>query len=221
MRNALLILTLIGTPMYAAEPDLSTPQSTLRSYLIATKENDLASAKLCWTIDDNNASGALDVIVGMGISSRKLVAASKGKFGTEGIKALGKWDRPHCTDAAIDSTLARIASAEVKERGETARMTIPWEAGEGEKTPVFLYVKAPIFVRKIGAEWKLDANTLTGTDKAADLFGPNKIWPIWRDEMSLMDELTGSINKGTIGTLAEFEAAIKTRVDGLKAKYEK
>lgn len=221
MRFACFISIIAISPMGAAEPDTSTPVATIRSYLAATKANDIETAKKCWTIDDENASGALDVVVGMGISSRKLVAATRDKIGADGVKALGRWDRPNCSDRAIDLTLTRIAATEVKERGEIARVTIHWESGDGEETPAFLFVKAPIILRKLGDSWKLDANVATATDKAAEMFGPNKIWPIWRDEMAAMDELTGLLDQGTIEGVAAFEKALKSKVAALKAKYEK
>ena len=68
-------------PAFAGEPDLSSPPAALRAYLAATKANDVETAKKCWTIDDGNASGALDVVAGMWIASRKLVAVTETKFG--------------------------------------------------------------------------------------------------------------------------------------------
>ena len=71
---------------------------------VATKANDVETAKRCWMIDDDNASGALDVVVGMWVASRKLVAATDAKFGADGVKLLGRWNRPTCTDKAIELT---------------------------------------------------------------------------------------------------------------------
>jgi len=90
-----------------------------------------------------------------------------------------------------------------------------------DATPAFFHRTAPIFFRRVGEQWKLDANIFTNTDRAADLFGPTKIWPVWRDEMHTMNELTAAIEKGTIEDVAAFERELKTRVDELKAKYEK
>ena len=39
--------------------------------------------------------------------------------------------------------------------------------------------------------------------------------------MNIMNELTSAIEKGTIKDVAGFERELKTRVDALKAKYEK
>jgi hypothetical protein len=217
-----LIAALVTLPIFAAEPDLSSPPAAVRSYLAATKANDLETAKRCWMIDDDNASGALDVIVGMWVASRKLVAVAEAKFGADGVKLLGRWNRPTCTDKAIDLTLERLAAAQLKENGNVARLTIDWQPGDGKTTPTFFNVEAPpLCLRRLGEQWRLDANVFTGAEKAASLFGPDQLWPVWRDEMAVMNELTAAIEKGEIKNVAEFERELKARVDALKAKYAK
>src|SRR5262245_46552116 len=110
MRTVLLLLAAFASlPALAGEPDLSSPPVAVRSYLAALKSNDCERAKGCWMIDDDNTSGALDVIVGMCVASRKLVATTDAKFGADGVKMLGRWNRPNCTDKAIDVTLERLA----------------------------------------------------------------------------------------------------------------
>ena len=222
MRFTLPLLAVFATlPLFAGEPDLSSPATTVRSYLVATKANDIETAKKCWAIDDDNASGALDVVVGMWVESRKLVAATEAKFGADGVKLLGRWNRPACTDGAIDRTLERLKAAETKDRDDLARLSIPWQPGDGEALPAFLCVKAPLVLRKAGDQWRLDANFFTGADRAADLFGPNKVWPIWRDEMAVMHAMTMLTEKGQLRDVTEFEKELRSRVDALKAKYER
>ena len=208
-------------PAFAGEPDLSSPPAALRSYLAATKANDVETAKKCWTIDDGNVTGALDVVAGMWVASRKLVVVTEAKFGADGVKLLGRWNRSSCTDKAIDLTWERIGTPEIKELGDRARFTLAWQPGDGEAKPAFFHRTSPIFFRRVGEQWKLDANIFTNTERAADLFGPTKIWPVWRDEMLIMNELTADIEKGTFKDVVEFERQLKSRVDALKAKYEK
>lgn len=216
-----LFAVFANSPLFAGEPDLSSPAAAVRSYLAATKANDLEAAKKCWTIDDDNASGALDVMVGMWISSRQLVSATESRFGADGLKLLGRWVRPTCTDKAIDLTLDRLGAAEAKERDDEARLTISWQPGDGEANPAFLYLKAPLFFRRAGDRWRLDANVFTGAAHGADLFGPDKLWPIWRDEMAVMNDLTAGLEKDKFKDVAEFERELKKRVEALKAKYER
>ena len=76
-----LFAAFASSPAFAGEPDLTSPAATVRSYLAATKANDVETAKKCWVIDDGNVSGTLDVVVGMWIESRRLVAATDAKLG--------------------------------------------------------------------------------------------------------------------------------------------
>ena len=216
----LLLLLLFVHVIPAQAGDYSFPLATIRSYLEATKKNDLEEAKKCWCIDDNNACGALDVVIGMWISSRKLSSATEAKFGADGLKLLGKWHRSNCTNQAIAITLERSVNISMKDGG-TAHARFKWEEGDDETTPVFLCIKAPLVLRKVDGQWKLDANQFTGSDKATDLFAEGKIWPIWREEMKVMDDLTTLLEKGRIKDLAAFEAELKSRVSQLKAKFER
>src|SRR5262249_38768603 len=154
--------SLAALPAFAGEPDLSSPPATVRSYLAAIKANDVEAAKRCWTIDDGNASGALDVVVGMWVASRKLVAVTQAHLGSEGVKHLGRWNRVACSDRAIDVTLERLATAESKELKTIAKLTIPWQPGDGETTPAFLCVKVPLVFLRVDDQWRLDANVFTG-----------------------------------------------------------
>lgn len=222
MRLLLTLLAALATfPAFAGGPDLSSPPAAVRSYLLATRANDVEAAKKCWVIDDGNASGALDVVVGMWVASRRLVAAAEGRFGADGVKVLGRWNRPACTNKAIDLTLERLGHAEVQEYTTYAKLTIAWQPGDGEASPAFLHVKAPLILRPVGLQWKLDANVFTGIATAASLFEPGKVWPIWRDEMAVMTDLTAGLEKGQFKDLAEFERDLKMRVAALKEKYER
>lgn len=220
MRSTLsLFALLLAVPALAGEPDLSDPLATVRSYVAATKANDLDAARKCWTIDDGNASGALDVVAGMWVASRKLVVATEARLGPDAVKLLGRWNRANCSDRAIHTTLERLDNTNMRERDDTARLTIGWQPGDGDTTPAFLCVRAPLLLRKVGLDWKLDANAFTGAERAADLFGPDKVWSVWRDEMAVMAELTAALESGQIKDATAFEKAMKARVDELKAKY--
>ena len=215
-----LIATFASSPAFAGEPDLTSPAAAARSYLLATRANDVETAKKCWTVDDGNASGTLDVVVGMWIETRKLVAATDAKFGPERVKLLGRWNRPSCTDRAIDRTLERVAAATLREGETAARLVVTWAPEDRESDPAFL-CEAPFRLRRSGDQWKLDANVFTGVERASDLFATGKLWAVWRDEMAVMKDLTAGLEKGQFNDVAEFERELKARVDALKAKYER
>lgn len=157
--------------------DLSPPQATFRSYLAAVKANDLVAAKACWTIDDGDTAGALDVVIGQAVESRRLVAAVRKAFGDDGVKALGRWDRPACSDAAIDRTARRLADAEVKTADDVGRIKFAW-SDDDTGANCFVYLKAAFGLRKINEAWRLDANVFAGSERAVDLFADGKIWPL-------------------------------------------
>ena len=215
-----LLAAFTSCPAFAGEPDLSSPTAAVRSYLLATKANDVEMAKKCWTIDDGNATGTLDVVVGMWIETRKLVAATEAGFGANGVKLLGRWNRPTCTDRAIDRTLQRVVGATLREGETAARLVISWAPEDRESDPAFL-CEAPCRLRRAGDQWKLDANVFTGVEKASDLFATGKLWAVWRDEMVIMKDLTTGLEKEQFKEVTEFERELKARVDVLKAKYER
>jgi hypothetical protein len=219
-RLALCLLAgFASLPAFAGEPDLSSPAAAARSYLLATKANDADTALKCWTIDDGNASGTLDVVVGLWIETRKLVSATEAKFGAAGLKLLGRWNRPTCTDRAIDRTLERVAAAPVRAGETAARLAIVWAEDDRQSDPAFL-CDAPFRLRRTGDQWRLDANVFTGVEKASELFATGKLWAVWRDEMAVMKDLTAALDKGQFKDVTEFERELKTRVNALKAKYE-
>jgi hypothetical protein len=215
-----LLAAFASSPAFAGDPDLSSPAAAARSYLLATRANDVETAKKCWTVDDGNATGTLDVVVGMWIESRKLVAATAARFGADGLKLLGRWNRPTCTDRAIDRTLERVAAATTRAGDTAARLVVAWDPQDRQADPAFL-CEAPFRLRRAGDQWKLDANVFTGVEKASELFASGKLWAVWRDEMAVMKDLTAGLEKGQFKDVAEFGRELKARVDALKAKYER
>ena len=215
-RLALCLFAALGTsPAFAGDPDLSSPTAAVRSYLAATKANDVETAKKCWT--DDAGTGTLDVVVGMWVETRKLVAATDARFGPEGLKLLGRWNRPSCTDRAIERTLERVAAATVREGETAARLVIHWHPEDHTSEPAFL-ADFPFRVRRSGDQWKLDAGVLIGE---GDPSAVGRALAIGRDEMAIMKDLTASLEKGQIKELSEFERELKGRAATLKAKYEK
>ena len=211
---------LTSLPAFAGEPDLSSPAAAARSYLLATKANDIETAKKCWTVDDGNLSGTLDVVIGMWVETRRLVAATDAKFGPDGLKLLGRWNRPACTDRAIDRTLERVAAATVREGEMAARLVITWHAEDRTIDPAFLF-DFPFRVRRSGDQWQLDARVLSGGTAATDPDAAARAVAIGRAEMAIMTALTAGLEKGQFKDLTEFERELKAQVDALKAKYER
>ena len=208
-----LFAAFASSPALAGDPDLSSPTAAVRSYLAATKANDVETARKCWTADA--ATDTLDVVVGMWIETRKLVTATDAKFGAEGLKLLGRWNRPNCTDRAIDRTLERVAAARVRAGETAARLVVAWAPEDRTSDPAFL-CDFPFRLSRSGDQWKLDASVLAGDSRADE-----RAISIGRDEMAIMKDLTAGLEKGHFKEEADFERELKSRVEALKAKYEK
>lgn len=212
-----LFATFASSPAFAGDPDLSSPTAAVRSYLAATKANDVETAKKCWTVDDH-AAGTLEVLVGMWIETRKLVAATNAKFGADGLKLLGHWNRPSCTDRAIDRTVERVAAARVREGETVARLVVTWTAEDRASDPVFL-CDFPFRLRRVGDQWKLDGSVFAGADAEADPSAARAV-AMGRDEMAIMKDLTIALENRTFKDVAAFERELKGRVAALEAKYQ-
>jgi hypothetical protein len=119
-------------------PAYKDPKTTFATYIEATRKNDLPAARRCWVIDDNNRSGALDVVVGLWISMREINQLVEKKFGKERAEELLKgWARDDVSDAALDLTKKLLAKATVTIQGGIAKLKINWEKGTllAEATP--------------------------------------------------------------------------------------
>jgi hypothetical protein len=215
-----LFAVFASSPVFAGDPDLSSPSAAVRSYLAATKANDAETAKKCWMVNETDGSGTLDLVIGMWIETRKLVAATDANFGADGLKLLGRWNRSTCTDRAIDRTLERIASAELREGRTAARLAVAWQAEDRATDPAFL-CDFPFRLRRAGEQWKLDASVFSAGNATPGTSGDSRAISIGRDEMAIMKDLTAGLERGQFKDLGEFERELKTRVEALKAKYEK
>src|SRR4051794_34884975 len=154
----------------------------------------------------------------MWVETRRLVAATEAKLGPDGVKALGRWNRPGCTDRAIDRTLERVTAATVRTGETAARLIITWREEDRAADPAFLF-DFPFRLRRSGDQWKLDASVLTGGE-VTPTPSASRALSIGRDEMAVMRDLTAALEKGQFKDAAEFERELKIQVEALKAKYE-
>src|SRR4051812_30274860 len=67
----LLVAVPLG-PDAPASAKTGGPKAVFLTYLDAVRNEDPKAAKACWVIDDDNKSGALDVIAGFAISRRRV-----------------------------------------------------------------------------------------------------------------------------------------------------
>jgi len=196
------------------------PKETYRTYIEAVRNNDIKAAKQCWVIDDDNKSGALDTIVGLWISMRQINQVADKKFGAKGLDAILKgWRRDDVTDRALDLTKKRLDDAEVKKSGDTAELKFKWKEDDGVQNPAFHFGE-PTYFRKVGSNWKIDANKMTGLKRGADFFEKGTWGPMFRDQVVIMNEAIDGMEKGKLKTTKELGAFIEDKVEAMKKKYE-
>jgi hypothetical protein len=206
----------------AAKPaaEYADPQATYRTYLEAIRKNDLTAAKRCWVIDDDNKSGALDTVVGLWISARRVNQLAEKKFGTDGLdEALKGLRRDDVSDAALDLTAKRLADAEVVTTGDTAELTLKWKKGDGGDRPAFGY-RATTHFRKVDGEWKIDFHQETGLTRGEDFFAEGDWGVMFRDAVAVMNEATDGMEKGKLTSVKELGAFVAGRTEELVKKYE-
>ncbi len=197
----------------------ASPKATFRTFIEAVRENDLEAARKCWVIDDDNKSGALDVVVGLWISLRQVNQVVVKKFGKKEASALlAGWDRDDVSDAALDLTEKRLAGAEVKISGDTATLKIKWKEDDGSPNEAFLFGDSPFPFRKVAGDWKFDANAMAGLKRGADFF--KGTWgPMFRDQMVIMDGVVDGIRKGRLKTVKEVKEFLDRKFAVMEKKY--
>ncbi len=200
--------------------EYADPKATYRTYIEAVRNNNVRAAKECWVIDDDNKSGALDTIVGLWISMRRVNQVAETKFGAEGLDAILKgWRRDDVSDPALDLTKKRLEDAEVQITGDTAKLKIKWKEDDGVPNPAFEFGESTSF-RKVGGNWKIDANKMTGLKRGPDFFEKGTWGRMFRDQVAVMNEATDGMEKGKLKTAKELGVFIEDKIEAMKKKYE-
>jgi hypothetical protein len=208
--------------------DYSTPKKTFEAFLLAVKANDLAAAKKCWFISDDDRSGALDILVGHWIATRRFQQSVRSKFGNQGWKLLDEkgliWESH--TDQALDETLARLKNADVEIHGDTAKLRVWW--GEDQSTqggPSFLdWGSRPLAkFRRVNDAWKMDGNWQIGFQRPADFFEPDGWFYFYPGGVALLNQVSADINSGKFETAQQAVEAFDKQWKALfdKAQAEK
>jgi hypothetical protein len=214
-----------ATQTAVAPPDklaqFKDPKTTYLSYIEATRKNDVKAATRCWVIDDDNKSGALDTVVGLWISMRRINQVAENKFGMEGLDGTLKgWRRDDVNDAALALTEKRVEDAEVKISGEIAEMKIKWKDGDGVPNPAFSFGEDPIFFRKVNGSWKIDFHKMTGLKHAADFFEKGTWGPMFRDQVVIMNAAVEGMEKGKLKSAKELGEFVDGEMKAMEKKYE-
>ena len=196
------------------------PRTTYHTYIEAVRRCHPQIAARCWTIDDDNKSGALDTLVGMWIAPRRVTRLAELRFGEAGLKMMGGWKREDVSDASLDLTKQRLADAEVTIAGDTAELIINWQEGDGYPNEAFEFSKEAINFRKVKGEWKLDANKQTGIKTGADFFKPGGWGNMFREQVNLMNQVSDAIETGELMTEQQLSKYLETKLAEVMRKYK-
>lgn len=206
--------------------DYSGPIKTYQTFLEAIKRDDLAAAKACCTISDDNKSGSLDVLVGMWVTFHHFNKVALLHFKEQTSQYLSDADtqenpylRRDCTDKALDRTLSRVAKSTYKTTGETAKLIIRWEKDDGSPNPVFMFSHEDMPFRNVGGRWKLDCNDLTGLEMPSDFLKPGSWGCAFRDGMNLLNAAIEEIESGKLNTWQKVTEDLEKRNKVLEQKW--
>ena len=203
-------------PAQPRTPESSEVIATYQAYLEAIRKCDVEAARKCWVIDDNK-SGALNVIVGMWISSRNLNLMAVNKFGEDGPQALPQgWRRDDFTNRAIHATKKRLADAKVEIRGNGAQLRMNWMHRD---SPAFMYGESTITFRKVAGKWRIDGNI--GLEDVSDFFEPGTWGPMFRDQVVIINvRPCDGMKKGKLKTPNQVRSFIDEKIAAMKEKYD-
>lgn len=195
------------------------PKTTYRTYIEAVWSNNVEAAKACWTIDDDNKSGALDTILGIWISERHFKQVAAKKFGAERIDIIFK-GRNDLSDAALELTKKRLDGAEIRIVGDDATLKIMWKDDDGYPNPAFEFSGGPTNFRNVKGNWKIDANKMTGLKRGSDFFAKESWGPMIRCQVVVLNEAIDAMENGKVKSVTELEDFIKEKFETSQKRYE-
>lgn len=197
------------------------PVSTYRFYIDAVRKTDPAAAKSCFAINDDNKSGALDVMVGLWISTRRLDQIATKKFGADSARAILEpigFSRGDLSDAALDLTEKRLTGTRVKLLGDDkAELVIRWQEDDGDPNEAFENQgDDPIRFIKVNDAWKIDATDLSGEE-----FLKEGTWgAAFRDHVTIADAASDQLVEGSLKTPEELKEFLAREAAVAEKRYK-
>jgi hypothetical protein len=207
--------------------DYSDPIKTYKTFLEAIKRDDLAAAKACCTISDDNRTGSLDVLVGMWVTFHHFNKVALLKFKDQTSQYLrdgadneeNPYLRGDCTDKALDRTISRLAGSKYKIDGDRANVTIKWNKGDGYPNQTFFYAHEDLTFRKIKGYWKFEIMPQADPEMLVDFLKPGSWGSAFRDGMNLLNAAIEDIESGKLKTWQQVTEELETKGEVLARKW--
>lgn len=153
-----LMGALCATQAMAVDVDLSSPKAAVTTLAKAMHEGDAAAARAVIDGDEQQLK-AIDAMIQMISSMQAMEKAANEKFGAEATED---------TRTELAQVVQQTANAQEQINGDTAMVTVPAPAGP-DQDPATAGPAQQIPLRKVGNDWKVDAQALmqgqTPTDK--------------------------------------------------------
>ncbi len=201
------------------------PVSTYRFYIDAVRKTDPEAAKSCFAISDDNKSGALDVMVGLWTSTRRLDQIATKKFGANATREILEpigFSRGDLSDAALDLTEKRLTGARVRFLGDDkAELVIQWHEDDGDPNEAFEFQgDDPVEFIKVNGAWKIDASKRIG-DLPGEEFLKEGTWgAAFRDHVTIADAASDRLTKGTLKTPEDLKEFLAREGSAAEKRYK-
>jgi hypothetical protein len=185
-------------------PNYRTPKQTLITYLRAIKNNDVAGARKCWWINDPEQTRILDILAERPIAVHQLNEIMRTKFPAEDREKV--WIDDGVTKEGINRTIARLERSYTDVKGDCATMRIRLK--EGDEPAFFSGSSRPVAkFRRVGSDWRLDANWEIGFQRPADFWVPQSWFYDSPRDVTVHRKLIDDLKNGRLRTVEEFNKA--------------
>jgi hypothetical protein len=201
------------------------PVSTYRFYIGAVRKTDPVAAKSCFAIGDGSKSGALDVMVGLWISSRRLDQIATRRFGADAARTTLEpfgLSRGDLSDAALDLTEQRLKDAKVKFLGDDkAELVIQWHEDDGDPNEAFEFQgDDPVEFIKVNGAWKIDAIKRIAGISGEEFLKEGTWGAAFRDHVTIADAASDRLTKGTLKSPEDLKAFLSREVSAAEKRYK-
>jgi len=137
-----------AAPSAAAQADYSDPRKAVASFMKANDEPAMREA----IVVTPASKAAVDAFLGVMVATINLQKEAQAQYGPAAAPYFTK-----ATDAQIQARLKTVATAPMEVHGDRATVALPADEAARQSA-------GTIKLRKVGSDWKIEAETLFGID---------------------------------------------------------
>jgi len=189
---AICVVAIVG----CGGADTSTPKGTVKAMFDAMKKGDAETVK---SLTVNGDPKLLEMLTSMMASNKQLEDAATAKFGADGASVLGEQDK------VMGDMDKKLETAEVKENGDTATITV-------KDSP------DPLTLTKVNGQWKVDLSKAPHMPTAAEMA---QLQPVFNAMLDVNKQLAADISAGKFKTAAEAKDAKQQKLMAAMMSFQK